>query len=1074
MSQQNKFLSNNNQLGQDIGSDNDHIDSTLNNQRNLNDRFEQLTVDDLTSSAAQPQREPVNVYPSDFGGYMLHPEYTMNQSSELKRGPEDMISRHHHEHDNNMKKDELGKLATAPPQNMFSKKEEHGYALPAQNRDSRHEKDITFFGDSLTTESHPQSRSSLDQDSLFRGSITTLPSAGKRRSSSANKQNSHIMKDTSPIASSGGLSSHPVKTTTTTIISSTVPADIKTERDSKANTREHEEDQQQQQQHNNKNSLANMASAAASGVVAAASGAAATLLGTNTDSQEKDFNQHESMPSTWPQKGLPPSSSSENQKKAKSSPAALKDATNSDYEPAIHGQSPCFHTHDNISKEHVEDKTHPFCRNVQEPSIHGERPSYQDNNQQGIHPRVAAATDNNPMRSDRTHDNPIDNTHKSSSNITKESDNKHAPFAVHDSKGIDSKAITANDTSSPAGHASLGSHPTTGILATELNTPKKRTDLGSTTIEEGQIPKTESNYGLDKNKQQEKDVSSSSRSSQGPLTARHVGTTDDRSRHEMRGRSVDDSKADDDDTITKSTSQQNEGNGKGLMSSEGLAAAGSGIAAAIGGLFGLGKHKNKEDDDYHHHDNQDKWDHSQQQQQHQANTTTENTNNLNMENLPLNHTVDQAPPMDKEYLADNNGIKDQHAATGGKDHSGGTGKLHLDNLPLNYTVDQKGEKPIDNNTFPQQKRSVPPVHASQFPCTAIGQTPLTKAAFNNNEHPKQSISPVGTGYSLPEQGHGHGHATHRNNNQSLSHADALPLGDKNTLTHKSFNDSQHPSHDTAPYGTGFSTVVGNRQDTTTGSQYQKRQYDPTHADAIPLSHDNTMEHRSFHDNQHPQQRVTPFATGVGVAERHDNDNNNNNNNSAAAAGHYKEESRQSHHAEPLPLMDVVDEQQVQQPLSNQSAENTYIGDSEHPQHIVSAPPATGYAIVGQQQQQQQQQEKKDYGHYYPKEKQTSDNGNNNTEKGSSDHHSGGITQTLMDKTTSALRQMGLASDKDQHHHQDNSNTIESLHDQPRSAYDVNNHQKYAHISNIENMKLAGTKGDSTTNDTSNNFIKKSN
>ncbi|KAI8047557.1 uncharacterized protein B0P05DRAFT_565617, partial [Gilbertella persicaria] len=53
-----------------------------------------------------------------------------------------------------------------------------------------------------------------------------------------------------------------------------------------------------------------------------------------------------------------------------------RNATNCDHEPAIHGQSPCFYTKDNVCNEIVSDKKHPFCCHIKEPEICGQAPTF--------------------------------------------------------------------------------------------------------------------------------------------------------------------------------------------------------------------------------------------------------------------------------------------------------------------------------------------------------------------------------------------------------------------------------------------------------------------------------------------------------------------------------------------------------------------------------------------------------------------------------------------------------------------------------------------------------------------------
>ncbi|CAO3657018.1 unnamed protein product [Mucor hiemalis] len=104
---------------------------------------------DQTGTDAHAQREPVQVLPSDFGSNILNP---VEQDSNFKNDSEDMISRN------------------KKPTNYDL------FNMKTENKGIHHG---TFFGDSNVA--RRTSRTTLDQEGLHRGNISTLPSAGESR-----------------------------------------------------------------------------------------------------------------------------------------------------------------------------------------------------------------------------------------------------------------------------------------------------------------------------------------------------------------------------------------------------------------------------------------------------------------------------------------------------------------------------------------------------------------------------------------------------------------------------------------------------------------------------------------------------------------------------------------------------------------------------------------------------------------------------------------------------------------------------------------------------------------------------
>lgn len=295
------------------------------------------------------------------------------QDSGLKNGSEDMVSRVPPTcYDTN----KLKSAATAPP--TYQEK-------PPMT----HEKNIEFFGDSHVA--GRGSRSTLDQDSLHRGSISTLPSAGQRRGSASSTAQ---RRESSRRESSQGYESYQKHRTST---SSTT-----------------------NESQGKNSSLVNMAVGAVAtvgaGAAAAASGVSNALMGNSKPSPTEE--KPKEMPSTWPNLESNTHVSNTtgshfNQNENRSSHASEHHASSqshtsqsygipsesrssglisnanhtsfdygqnaakrhSDFEPAMHGQNPYPYAHDSVCDQVTEDETHPFC-DVEEPVIRGQNPSY--------------------------------------------------------------------------------------------------------------------------------------------------------------------------------------------------------------------------------------------------------------------------------------------------------------------------------------------------------------------------------------------------------------------------------------------------------------------------------------------------------------------------------------------------------------------------------------------------------------------------------------------------------------------------------------------------------------------------
>ncbi|KAG2211439.1 hypothetical protein INT46_004727 [Mucor plumbeus] len=442
------FNSHNNE-NQDIEIDNgnrSNNDTALSNNQN---REQESAHIGQTSNNAETQREPTNVFPSDFGGYILHPENKFTQSSDFVHGSDDMVT---HKKPLESKKNDV----ISPP----------GYASKPE---LTHDEDISFFGDSNTTEPYAKSRSTLDQASLHRGSITTLPSAGNQRRGSAHSSGRRESLDNErrgsnhqrgvPISGLGGVHAPESATSTAANVNvpiggSALPMDKKVSALPSDKLNSIDDSNQSKGSTDRKNSLSGMASAAvtgaaavATGAAAAATGAAAALLGTNGHQYFNRTDQTNSkMPSAWP--GTPKQSASDTQNSGGyilRNDSTKKDATNCTHEPSIHGQTPCFYTKDNICDEIHDFK--PHCENVREPSIHGQNPSYYcEKEQSGVDPRSSikspAITNNDLTQPESINCNPI-NAHSSNDFNFK---------GVQDSKGIDSCAITAESSQFDSHH----------------------------------------------------------------------------------------------------------------------------------------------------------------------------------------------------------------------------------------------------------------------------------------------------------------------------------------------------------------------------------------------------------------------------------------------------------------------------------------------------------------------------------------------------------------------------------------------------------------------------------------------
>lgn len=342
-----------------------------------------------------------------------------------------------------------------------------------------HDNNVDFFGDSITTERHGISRSSLDQEGLRRGSVTTLPSAGQNRRNSAHKRGVPISGtnnwpsdvNRSPQAKSApAYADVPIGDDA---LHSQNLSSKPSQQDSSSSNAAKEE--------NRKSSIADMASAAVlaggTAVAGVAAAASVALLGTTTKPPHTQSTEHERMPSAWPTSA--PSQSSEaaggldlSNRLAPQKDILKEDATTCNYEPAIHGQSACFHTKDPICDETTKDKNHAFCENVQEPSLHGQNPSFYGtqgeshhtdcvirqaiNNDRiivqdfaGCHHKASPTDEELAVGTNAICDSKIINAHNF--DFKQHVGSTHDKIDYNDAHGINSECITGNDLTDPHG-----------------------------------------------------------------------------------------------------------------------------------------------------------------------------------------------------------------------------------------------------------------------------------------------------------------------------------------------------------------------------------------------------------------------------------------------------------------------------------------------------------------------------------------------------------------------------------------------------------------------------------------------
>lgn len=262
---------------------------------------------DQGKTDAQAQREPVQVLPSDFGSNVLNPAL-VEQDSNFKNDSEDMISRN------------------KKPTNydLYNMKTTENNELPDYSATSKNTTATattttgTFFGDSNVA--RRTSRSTLDQEGLHRGNISTLPSAGESRRRSIQQHE----KEPDPAPTS----------------------------------------------------LLGRTAAAVSTLGAAA---AATGLGVSEQLRDKSKQENTAMPSTWPE----------------SPKVNNNDMQHSGIEPAIHGQTACYKHHDQVCDTITDSDKHSFCDRVQEPSIHGQNPSFYQAPSTTVNNTASAASVNN-------------------------------------------------------------------------------------------------------------------------------------------------------------------------------------------------------------------------------------------------------------------------------------------------------------------------------------------------------------------------------------------------------------------------------------------------------------------------------------------------------------------------------------------------------------------------------------------------------------------------------------------------------------------------------------------------------
>lgn len=188
-----------------------------------------------------------------------------------------------------------------------------------------HDEDIDFFGDSKVASNY--SRSTLDQDGLHRGSITTLPSAGQRRGSAQQR---------------------------TTRVSDS----YKSQDNYKSQDTYNSQDTRKSQD-NHRSSLVDMAVATVATVgavgAAAASGVTHAIMGSPTKEDNKE------MPSSWPSSQESSSNRETQTRDIQSNQKSSNDRTK-------------YHLRDQLK----ENKNQGFCDRVHEPEIQGQNPSFYD------------------------------------------------------------------------------------------------------------------------------------------------------------------------------------------------------------------------------------------------------------------------------------------------------------------------------------------------------------------------------------------------------------------------------------------------------------------------------------------------------------------------------------------------------------------------------------------------------------------------------------------------------------------------------------------------------------------------
>ncbi|KAI9336048.1 hypothetical protein BD770DRAFT_448795 [Pilaira anomala] len=269
------------------------------------------SIDEVTN--AEAQREPVQIHPSDFGDYPLHSDHISVQDSGVKNCTEDMVPR-------------------IPPTLQDLNKSSKGEPPEYQAKSPlTHDEDISFFGDSKVA--NDKSRTTLDQEGLHSGSITTLPAAGQRRKS--------LQKSSDQISRNDNRSSQKTET----------------------------ESPESHQNYSNKGSnLIDMAVATVATVGAVGASLATGVTNAFTGSPTKE-NNHE-MPSSWPS-----SEESVNTDDGNTKDTQPKTSTYRSKNQTKEAKS----SDDQVTK----DDKHGFCDRIEEPEIQGQNPSFYDNNSKG-------------------------------------------------------------------------------------------------------------------------------------------------------------------------------------------------------------------------------------------------------------------------------------------------------------------------------------------------------------------------------------------------------------------------------------------------------------------------------------------------------------------------------------------------------------------------------------------------------------------------------------------------------------------------------------------------------------------